>query len=302
MPDVFISYSRRDREFVEKLHAALVARGKDVWIDFEDIPLTAEWLAEVFAGVESSDNFLFVISPDSLESEICTRELGHALEQRKRVVPVLLREADGRQVPDALASRNWTFFSDRDDFDSAFATLVEALDTDLEWVSAHTRLLERSVEWDKEGREGSYLLRGRDLAEAERWLAAQTAERDPQPTPLQLEYVLAGRRAATQRQRQVVGAAIAAVAVSLGLALLALYQRNEARREARIALSRQLAAEAIAARDNDPQAGPRARDARGDDRRYGRGPGGSATVAAVCPSVRGRSGGHCSRLGRRVRS
>jgi WD40 repeat protein len=253
MADVFISYSRRDREFVEKLHVELVARGKDVWIDFEDIPLTAEWLAEVFAGVESSDNFLFVISPDSLESEICTRELGHALEQRKRVVPVLLREADGRPVPDALASRNWTFFRDRDDFDSAFAALVEALDTDLEWVSAHTRLLQRAVEWDNEGREGSYLLRGRDLAEAERWLSAQTAERDPQPTPLQLEYTLAGRRAATRRQRQLVGAAIAAVAVSLGLALLALYQRNEARREARIALSRQLAAEAIAARDVNPE-------------------------------------------------
>jgi WD40 repeat protein len=253
MPDVFISYSRRDREFVEKLHAALVARGKDVWIDFEDIPLTAEWLAEVFAGVESSDNFLFVISPDSLESEICTRELGHALEQRKRVVPVLLREADGEPVPDALASRNWTFFRERDDFDSAFAGLVEALDTDLEWVSAHTRLLQRAVEWEKEGREGSYLLRGRDLAEAERWLGAQTAERDPQPTPLQLEYTLAGRRAATRRQRQLVGAAIAAVAVSLGLALLALYQRNEARREARIALSRQLAAQAVAQLDVDPE-------------------------------------------------
>jgi WD40 repeat protein len=253
MPDVFISYSRRDREFVEKLYAALVAQGKDVWIDFKDIPLTAEWLAEVFAGVESSDNFLFVISPDSLESEICTRELGHALEQHKRVVPVLLREADGRPLPDALASRNWTFFRDRDDFDSAFAALVEALDTDLEWVSAHTRLLQRAVEWDNEGREGSYLLRGRDLAEAERWLSAQTAERDPQPTPLQLEYTLAGRRAATRRQRRLVGAALVAVAVSLGLALLALYQRNEARREARIALSRQLAAEAIAARDVNPE-------------------------------------------------
>jgi WD40 repeat protein len=253
MPDVFISYSRRDLEFVHRLNASLVASGKDVWVDWKDILPTAEWLEEVFEGVESSDNFLFVISPDSLTSEVCARELGHALEQRKRLVPVVRRDADRQPMPEALAARNWTFFRDEDDYGASFETLVSALDTDLEWVSAHTRLLERALEWEREGRDGSYLLRGRDLADAERWVASQTAERDPQPTPLQLEYTLEGRRAATRRQRFLVGAALVAVAVSLSLALLALFQRNEARREARIALSRQLAAEAIAARDNDPE-------------------------------------------------
>jgi WD40 repeat protein len=253
MPDVFISYSRRDLEFVHRLHASLVASGKDVWVDWQDILPTAEWLEEVFEGVESSDNFLFVISPDSLTSEVCARELGHALEQRKRLVPILRRDADRQPMPEPLAARNWTFFRDEDDYAASFETLASALDTDLEWVSAHTRLLGRALEWERKGREGSYLLRGRDLADAERWVASQTAERDPQPTPLQLEYTLEGRRAATRRQRVLVGAALVAVAVSLSLALLALFQRNEARREARIALSRQLAAEAIAARDNDPE-------------------------------------------------
>lgn len=253
MPDVFISYSRRDVEFVHKLDASLVARGKNVWVDWADIPPTAEWLEEVLAGVESSDNFLFVISPDSLASEVCGRELGHALEQHKRLVPVLRRDAGNESMPEALAARNWTFFRDEDDYGASFETLVSALDTDLEWVSAHTRLLGRALEWEKEGREGSYLLRGRDLQEAERWVASSSGKREPQLTPLQLEYTLAGRRAATRRQRVLVGAALVAVAVSLGLALLAVSQRNEARRAARVALSRQLAAEAIAARDVNPE-------------------------------------------------
>ena len=219
----------------------------------EDILLTAEWLEEVFEGVESSDNFLFVISPDSLASEVCARELGHALEQHKRLVPVVRRDARDEPVPEPLAARNWTFFRDEDDYRASFETLVSALETDLDWVSAHTRLLGRALEWEKEGREGSYLLRGRDLQEAEHWVASQSAKRDPQPTPLQLEYVLAARRAATRRQRILVGAALVAVAVSLGLAFLALFQRNEARREARVALSRQLAAQANAERDVRPE-------------------------------------------------
>ncbi len=253
MADVFISYSRDDLEFVRRLHDGLVERGKDVWIDFEDIPLTAEWRAEVFDGIESSDNFLFVITPDSLGSEVCTEELDHAVEQHKRLVPVLRRPADGKAVPGDLSARNWTFFRDQDDFDGSLDDLVDALDTDLEWVGAHTRLLGRAREWERESREGSYLLRGRDLDEAERWIADEAPDREPQPTLLQREYVHAGRRAATRRQRILLGASLLAVLVALGLALLALLQRNEARREARVALSRQLAAQSAAARDVDPE-------------------------------------------------
>ena len=37
MPDVFISYSRRDAEFVHRLAGSLRDRGKDVWLDTEGI-------------------------------------------------------------------------------------------------------------------------------------------------------------------------------------------------------------------------------------------------------------------------
>ena len=260
MPDVFISYSRADIDFVRRLHGALVARGKDVWIDWEDIPPTAEWLAEVFAGIEGSDNFLFVITPSSLASDVCKQELGHAVEQRKRLVPVLHRKPDGAPMPQALGERNWTFLRDEDDFASAFERLVTALETDLDWVSEHTRLLGRALEWEKEGKDASFLLRGRDLEEAERWIASQTAEREPRPTPLQSEYVLASRRGAKRRQRILLSGALVAVVVASGLALFAWSQRNDAvsqrkraEHQARIARSRELAAESTAALDVDPQ-------------------------------------------------
>jgi WD40 repeat protein len=258
--DVFISYSRRDAEFVHRLDAALSDCGKEVWVDWEDIPPTAEWLERVFEGIERSDNFLFVITPQSLTSEICARELAHAVALQKRLVPVLVRDPGGTPVPAPLASREWMFFRPSDDFAAAVETLVKALDTDLEWVSAHTRLLGRALEWQKRGRDTSVLLRGRDLDEAERWVASQSAEREPRPTPLQLEYVLASRHATTRRQRLVVGAALVAVLVTSGLAVLAWSQRNEAiaqqtraEREARLAHSRQLAAESVAAADADPE-------------------------------------------------
>jgi hypothetical protein len=65
---VFISYFRRDKDFVQKLVVSLVAEKREVWLDEKDIEVTAEWLKEIFANIEAADNFLFVISPESVAS------------------------------------------------------------------------------------------------------------------------------------------------------------------------------------------------------------------------------------------
>ncbi len=33
MTDVFISYSRKDKAFVQRLHQAIAAEGRDTWVD-----------------------------------------------------------------------------------------------------------------------------------------------------------------------------------------------------------------------------------------------------------------------------
>ena len=48
-------------------------------------------------------------------------------------------------MPEALAKLNWIFCRHTDDFEEATATLITALDTDLSWLRAHTRLLTRAI-------------------------------------------------------------------------------------------------------------------------------------------------------------
>ncbi|MDP6599762.1 MAG: toll/interleukin-1 receptor domain-containing protein, partial [Candidatus Poribacteria bacterium] len=43
----------------------LTARDREPWADWQDIPPTADWLAEIYRGIEAADSFLFIISPDS---------------------------------------------------------------------------------------------------------------------------------------------------------------------------------------------------------------------------------------------
>jgi len=67
-----------------------------------------------------------VISPDSMASSVARQELDHAVEQHKRLIPIVCRETESELTPVALRRLHWIFFRDVDDFDQALATLVAA--------------------------------------------------------------------------------------------------------------------------------------------------------------------------------
>jgi len=252
MADVFISYSRRDGEFVRRLVEALEARGKDVWVDTEGIRDAEVFPAALRAAVESSDGFVFVISPDSVSSTFCEQEVDRAIELNKRIVPLLLEKVPDERVPQEVRVRNWIPVGDGD-FERGIDRLVKALDTDLEWTKEHTGWLLKALEWEARGRERSFLLRGAELKAAEAWLASRPEDADPAPTQLQHEYLLASRDAAARRQRAMMGGAVAIAAVSVGLLIFALISRGQALSERVSARAQTLAAESQAQLPNDPE-------------------------------------------------
>jgi TIR domain len=152
MADVFISYAREDQDFVRKLQDALEEHKRNTWVDWKDIPLTAKWKEEVFSAIDNADSFAAVISPDFILSKPCQEELDHASHDNKRMVPLWHRDVADEDVPPELAAHQYVFLRENDDFEDSFERLLEALDTDLEWVRFHTRLLSGAKEWDKGGR------------------------------------------------------------------------------------------------------------------------------------------------------
>ncbi|MGH2941218.1 MAG: TIR domain-containing protein [Solirubrobacteraceae bacterium] len=252
-PDVFISYSRRDRAFVEgTLLPALVQHEKHIWIDLADIPPASDWRERVLAGVAAANALIFVLSPDSLASPVCAEELARAVELNKRMIPVLRRDIAGAPLPPELARSNWVYLREEDDRDRGIALVVEALETDLEWRDAHSRLAVRTAEWLDGSRDRSYLLRGSDLSSAEAWLAHQ-GEHAERATSEQAAYIVASRQATTRRQRITLTGVLGALAIATVLAVYALIQRSAAEERARVATSRELAASALATLPRDPE-------------------------------------------------
>src|SRR5215207_1494057 len=88
MSDVFISYSRLDKDFVGKLHEALAREQQDVWVDWEDIPPSQSWWEEIKKGISRANNFVLVMSEHSMASPICQLEIEYARQNKKRIIPV----------------------------------------------------------------------------------------------------------------------------------------------------------------------------------------------------------------------
>ncbi len=199
MAEVLISYSRKDKDFVPQLHEALNKHARKDWVDWKDIPPTAEWMKEIKSAVESSDSFVFVISQSSVASEVCGQEIEHAIKQNKRLIPIVREKVEGKTVPERLREIDWIFFRDGDDFENSFTTLIKAIDTDLDWVRNHTSLLTRVIEWESKERDQSFLLKGNDLSAAEDWLH-QAMEKKPHPSALQTQYIIASRANSEQQK------------------------------------------------------------------------------------------------------
>jgi len=228
MSDVFISYSRKDIAFARLLHQSLVENNLETWIDWQDIPPSADWLAEVFEAIEETDAFVFIISETSLASEICGLEINHAFKHNKRLIPIVIKDVEADKVPPELSVLNWIFFDDAGEkFEKAMDDLVTAITVDQAWVKDHTRFQKKALDWERKGSDRGLLLRGTELSDAEAWLA-DSANKDPLPTGVQTEYILKSREDATRRQRMTLVGVGVGLMVAVGLSILAWSQRNVA--------------------------------------------------------------------------
>jgi WD40 repeat protein len=228
----FISYSRKDKAFVQKLNDGLDNAGVQAWVDWEGIELASDWMQTITAAIQGHDAFIFVISPDSLKSKVCAEELELGIKLNKKLIPVLYREPTKTQIMhEKLSATNWVYMRKDDNFENTLPKLIESIQTDLEWVSKHTQLLNQATEWESKNKNNSYLLQGTGLAEAEKWLAEASGKENRQVLPLQADFIRASRKGAERRQRMVMVGISTALVISIVLSILALLARNDAKKQ-----------------------------------------------------------------------
>jgi hypothetical protein len=109
----FLSHSSRDKHFVRKLAADLVASGVKVWLDEQRILVGDSIPEKIAQGLAESDFFLIILSEHSVNSDWVKKELSGALvrEIERRKVTVLPIKLDSAKMPDSIADKKYADFT-----------------------------------------------------------------------------------------------------------------------------------------------------------------------------------------------
>jgi hypothetical protein len=223
---VFISYSRKDIDFADRLDAALKARGFETFIDRSDIYAFEKWRKRVEELIARADTVVFVLSPDAVRpGSVALQEVGFAASLSKRFAPTVFRPVEDKSVPEELSELNFIFFDDPTQFEQSADKLAEALNTDISWIRQHTDFGEQARRWAQAKGPAGLLLRSPVLEEAERWIASRPRGA-PAPTEETQVFIRRSRQAATRRRNILTGSLAAGLVLALGLAGVAYWQRK----------------------------------------------------------------------------
>jgi WD40 repeat protein len=222
MAKLFVSYSRKDSVVARKLIEAFRSINQDVWVDWESIPPAVDWLEQIFRGIEEADAFIFLISPDSIASEVCKVEIGRAAQNNKRIIPIVLRDVHPNITPESIRKLNWTFIRETDNFEEGLAKVKTAIELDLDWLEEHRRLQVRALEWHRK-KDISLLLHGRDLRNARHMIETATSK-DPASTDLQKTYIQHSLR--SERNRTIAWIATAAAVIVMAVLSYTAWQQS----------------------------------------------------------------------------
>ena len=92
MAQVFISYSRKDLDFVEQLASDLKGSGLDVWYDLSNLHGGSRWSKEIESAIRASKYVLIVLSPESVNSKWVEEEFLFASKLNKIIIPLLFKK------------------------------------------------------------------------------------------------------------------------------------------------------------------------------------------------------------------
>jgi len=106
MAKIFVSYSRKDRSYVEQIVDQLKLNGHEIVVDVDSISAGQNWQQTLAEGLKISDVFIAFISSNSVTSQNVLIEIGAARayaseSDRMLVIPIVIDEV---QVPPAIQS------------------------------------------------------------------------------------------------------------------------------------------------------------------------------------------------------
>ena len=107
---VFISYARGDEKRareVRELIRSLDSAGLDTWLDETEIRAGEDWEKQIEDELRRAQVMVILLTPESSKSPWTLFELGAAIADAKKIIPVLWKDVEPEDVPPILKNLQW---------------------------------------------------------------------------------------------------------------------------------------------------------------------------------------------------
>ena len=94
MGHIFISYSKKDILYAEKLVNALRREGFNPWVDVDELGAGTHWQVRLHEQINTCDAYVLIMSRNSKASQWVPDELVTAKNKNKPIFPVLLDDTE----------------------------------------------------------------------------------------------------------------------------------------------------------------------------------------------------------------
>ena len=91
--EIFLSYPRKNTDKANQLRQALFGGGHTVWMD-DQLKAGQGWRDQLEARIKDHDSIVLALTPNWVASPYCQWEFTVAVENGKKVIPVLLAKTD----------------------------------------------------------------------------------------------------------------------------------------------------------------------------------------------------------------
>lgn len=100
--NIFLSYSSKDKPWVSEFVATLKEAGVKAWFDVSDIAPGERWQEKIQKALRDSEILVVILSQNSIDSPWTFFELGAALADHKRIIPIVTEDFNFSKLPSLL--------------------------------------------------------------------------------------------------------------------------------------------------------------------------------------------------------
>jgi hypothetical protein len=101
--NVFLSYSFKDKPWVAEFSSALREAGIQYWFDVADLLPGDRWRDEIQVALRQSTILIVILSRNSTENPWTFFELGAAVADKKKIIPVLTEDVELKRLGPLLS-------------------------------------------------------------------------------------------------------------------------------------------------------------------------------------------------------